>query len=169
MQFTFSYIQHSKANLQALVVNEMLCVSICSCSSLTPLPGRETLLPRILLLKTQSTKGVAHYMPEYTALALSVSTETLQEPQLCYRIERGTLEQDEQGLRRARTATFPFITAHQQTHRHLNERGSTGRTEQKTTACRNTSFSFWLNSSIFSETWKWWQLYDPPFPSLLYE
>ena len=110
-----------------------------------------------------------HVTCQNTQTWLSVSTETLQEPQLCYRIERGTLEQDEQGLRRARTATFPFITAHQQTHRHLNERGSTGRTEQKTTACWNTSFSFWLNSSIFSETWKWWQLYDPPFPSLLYE
>lgn len=106
----------------------------------------------VLWCQTQSSKGVAHYMPEYTDLVLSVRTEILQEPQLCYRTERGTWEQDEQGLRRARTAMFPFSTAHQQTHRHLNERGSTGRTEQKTTACRKTSFSFWFSSSIFS--WK---------------
>lgn len=37
-------------------------------------------------------------MPAYTDSVLSVRTEILQEPQLCYRTERGTWEQDEQGL-----------------------------------------------------------------------
>lgn len=147
---------------KALVINEMLCVSICSWSSLASLSGRETLpvsyaesqllrAPKELHITCQHTQTrFSVYVQKYSK-NLSCATELREEPGS--RMSRGCV----------RTAMFLFSTAHQQTHRHLNEMGSTGRTEQKTAACRNTSFSFWLSSSIFSETWKWWQLYDPLF------